>query len=226
MADDDISDSVDEVNESLTPKRKMPKREPVDPPKVFLDRACFLTSDGKCVQLCYIHLTEDLKEVEKSGGYYGTVRQALDGYVDRVLKGQPSKTVTQFQDLLEKINTNIEKVLPLVCDKLEKKNVPAPKIDAALGKADAEAKRKRSKIQTSKKEVKINSEQRGQMLRDLALQFSEVELAPGLKWRDTPDLLAKVILEGVYNYEQKADREAYKVPVILAARKYINTHFG
>jgi hypothetical protein len=212
----------------LTPKKKAPpKREATEQPKVFLDRTCFITSDGRAVQLCYIHLTEDLKEVEKSGGYYGTVRQALNGYADRVLKGQPSKNLLQLMDLMRKIDSTIEGVVPVVGEALGKKAVPPPAVDRALEAAVGEVvKKKRSKIAMPKKELKLTNEQRGEMLRGLAQKFSDVEILPDLTWREVPDLLAQVVVDAVYNYDPKVVKPGYQVPVIKAARDYLTTNFG
>jgi hypothetical protein len=195
-------------------------------PKVFLDRACFLSSDGRCVSLGYIHLTEDLKEVEKPGGYYGSVRQALQGYVDRVLKGQPSKNVVQLTDLMNKIDATIEKVVPLVCTAVGKKNTPPPAVDESLAKADMEAKRKRSKIVVKNKELKLTPDERGKMLRELGAQYSNVEITPGLRWMDVPDLLAQTIIEAVYNYDPNKGVPDWKRTVHGAVRNYLKTNFA
>lgn len=108
--------------------------------KVFIDRSCYVAPYKYGWRLGYIHVSETLKEVEKTAGYYIKLEHALQAYKEKVLRGSEVKNIDQLLDLLKKIDETIKLASAVIIDKLNA--ALEPEVDPTLGIA----KKKRRKI--------------------------------------------------------------------------------
>ena len=77
--------------------------------KVWLDKSVFLTADSMNFKLVWVSVNDKMDEVEHAGGYYATIKEALNGYIKKRCRGVAPENIAQLTDFMSQLEANIAK---------------------------------------------------------------------------------------------------------------------